>query len=53
MLPRAIEMNGAPGVYGLTADTGGIDGSKANAGTQIITGPTRTNVNDYRVILLA
>ena len=87
LLSLAIEMNGAPGVYGLAADTDGIDGSEANAGahfgpdtlktvgaqglradklleandawgffdragTLIKTGPTRTNVNDYRVILL-
>ena len=87
LLSLAIEMNGAPGVYGLAADTDGIDGSEANAGahfapdalktlgaqglradrlleandawaffdkagTLITTGPTRTNVNDYRVILL-
>ena len=87
LLSLAIEMNGAPGVYGLAADTDGIDGSEANAGahfgpdalktlgaqglradklleandawgffdkagTLINTGPTRTNVNDYRVILL-
>ncbi len=88
LLSLAIEMNGAPGVYGLAADTDGIDGSERNAGayfgpdtlktvgahgfradklleandawgyfekagTLITTGPTRTNVNDYRAILLA
>ncbi len=87
LLSLAIEMNGAAGVYGLAADTDGIDGSEANAGaflrpdalktvaaqglradklleandawgffdkagTLITSGPTRTNVNDYRVILL-
>ena len=87
LLSLAVEMNGAPGVHGLAADTDGIDGSEANAGahfgpdalktvgaqglradkllesndawgffdkagTLITTGPTRTNVNDYRVILL-
>ena len=87
LLSLAIEMNGAAGVYGLAADTDGIDGSEANAGalfgpdalktvgaqglradklleandawgffdkagTLISTGPTRTNVNDFRVILL-
>ncbi len=88
LLSLAIEMNGAPGVYGLAADTDGIDGSETNAGAYfgpdalktvaaqglradrlleandawgffesagslITTGPTRTNVNDYRVILIA
>ena len=87
LLSLVIEMNGAVGVYGLAADTDGIDGSEANAGahfgpdtlktvgaqglradkmlqandawgffekagTLITTGPTRTNVNDYRVVLL-
>jgi hydroxypyruvate reductase len=87
LLSLAIEMNSAAGVYGLAADTDGIDGSEANAGahfgpdalktvaaqglradrlleandawgffdkagTLISTGPTRTNVNDFRVILL-
>ena len=88
LLSLAIEMAGAEGVYGLAADTDGIDGSEPNAGawfspqsltaaaalglradkllvandaygffaatgTLIDTGPTRTNVNDYRVLLLA
>ena len=88
LLSLAIEMNGVAGVYGLAADTDGIDGSEANAGAWfspqslaaaaalglrankslaandaygffeatgglIDTGPTRTNVNDYRVLLLA
>ncbi len=88
MRSLAIDMNSAPGVFGLAADTDGIDGSEANAdahfgpdalktvgaqglradrlleandawgffdkaGTLITTGPTRTNVNDYRVILIA
>ena len=88
LLSLAIEMNGAPGVYGLAADTDGIDGSEPNAGahfgpdtlktvgaqglradklleandawgffdkagTLINIGATRTNVNDYRVILIA
>ena len=74
-------------MYGLGADTDGIDGSEANAGAcfapealnlaasrglradkllaaneaygffeasggLITTGPTRTNVNDYRVVLI-
>ena len=87
LLSLAIEMNGAAGVYGLAADTDGIDGSEANAGAWfgpdalglavargfnagkmlganeafgffevtrglVTTGPTRTNVNDYRVVLL-
>jgi hydroxypyruvate reductase len=88
LLSLAIEMAGAAGVYGLAADTDGIDGSEPNAGAWVSpemwgaawargvradkllaandafgffetagglihTGPTRTNVNDYRVILLA
>lgn len=87
LLSLAIEMAGADGVYGLAADTDGIDGSEANAGAWfspqlcrdaatrglradkllaandafgyfeaigglIVTGPTRTNVNDYRVVLV-
>ena len=87
LLSLAIEMNGAAGVYGLAADTDGIDGSEANAGAWfspqicrdalargvrgdkllvandahgyfesigglITTGPTRTNVNDFRVLLI-
>jgi hydroxypyruvate reductase len=50
---------------GDTADTDGIDGSEDNAGAfmtpdsfsalgdLLVTGPTRTNVNDYRAILVA
>ena len=87
LLSMVIEMNGVAGVFGLAADTDGIDGSEANAGAWfgpdalaraaargfnagkmlgandafgffettrglVTTGPTRTNVNDYRVILL-
>jgi len=87
LLSLAIEMNGVAGVYGLAADTDGIDGSEANAGawfspqslaaaaalglradkllaandaygffaataSLIEIGPTRTNVNDFRVVLL-
>ena len=87
LLSLAIEMAGAAGVYGLAADTDGIDGSEPNAGAWfspemwaaqaargvlaekllvandafgffdsagglINTGPTRTNVNDYRVVLI-
>ena len=87
LLSLAIEMNGAEGVYGLAADTDGIDGSEPNAGAWfspsmwaaaaergvradkllaandafgffeaagglIHTGPTRTNVNDFRVVLI-
>lgn len=87
LLSLAIEMAGAEGVYGLAADTDGIDGSEANAGAWfspemwadaqargmradkflaandvfgyfealgglIQTGPTRTNVNDFRVVLI-
>jgi hydroxypyruvate reductase len=87
LLSLAIELEGMPNVYGLAADTDGIDGSEPNAGalfapdalaraarlglrgdrlleandawgffdavdSLIVTGPTRTNVNDYRVLLL-
>ena len=87
LLSLAIEMAGAEGVYGLAADTDGIDGSEVNAGAWfspqmcrdatargvrgdkllaandaygyfesigglITTGPTRTNVNDFRVVLI-
>lgn len=87
LLSLAIEMASAEGVYGLAADTDGIDGSEANAGAWfspalvaaamargvrvdkllaandaygffertgglILTGPTRTNVNDSRAVLL-
>ncbi len=87
LLSLAIEMAGAQGVYGLAADTDGIDGSEPNAGAWVSpemwatavargvrtdkllaandafgffesagglihTGPTRTNVNDFRVVLL-
>jgi hydroxypyruvate reductase len=87
LLSMAIEMAGAAGVYGLAADTDGIDGSEPNAGAWVSpdmwaaamargvradkllaandafgyfetmaglihTGPTRTNVNDFRVVLI-
>lgn len=87
LLSLAIEMAGAAGVYGLAADTDGIDGSEPNAGAWVSpemwvaaaargvradkllaandafeffesagglihTGPTRTNVNDFRVVLI-
>ncbi|MBL8386060.1 MAG: glycerate kinase [Burkholderiales bacterium] len=88
LLSLAIELAGAPGVWGLAADTDGIDGSESNAGAWfapamwqaaaarglradkllaandafgyfeavgglVHTGPTRTNVNDFRVVLIA
>lgn len=87
LLAVVCELAGMDGVYGLAADTDGIDGSEDNAGAifgpdtrarakalglsprmmldandawtffnavggLIVTGPTRTNVNDYRVLLL-
>jgi glycerate 2-kinase len=87
LLGLAIELNGAPKVYALAADTDGIDGTEDNAGAIIspstlarartqgldpsaylenndaysffrelddllITGPTLTNVNDFRAILI-
>ncbi|WP_456297672.1 glycerate kinase type-2 family protein [Elstera litoralis] len=86
-LGLAQALNGLPGVYGLAADTDGIDGTEDNAGAFVtpdsltraaaaglsatdflarndsysffqtlddllITGPTRTNVNDFRALLI-
>jgi glycerate 2-kinase len=87
LLGCAIALQGEPGVYGLAADTDGIDGIEDNAGALIapdtlaraaalghkpalfldrndaynffaplgdlvITGPTFTNVNDFRALLV-
>jgi hydroxypyruvate reductase len=87
LLSLAAELEAAPNVYALAADTDGIDGSETNAGAWLdpqtstdaaargvtaraaldahdawgyfaaadrllVTGPTRTNVNDYRVIFI-
>ena len=87
LLALAIELNGLPDVYGLAADTDGVDGAEEVAGAivapdtlaraaalgvsakarladndghgffealgnQVITGPTLTNVNDFRAILI-
>jgi hydroxypyruvate reductase len=87
LLSLALELDGAPDVHALAADTDGIDGSEDNAGAWfdpetardaaargvtaraaldahdawgffaaadrlLVTGPTRTNVNDFRVILI-
>lgn len=87
LLALATELQGAPGIYALAADTDGIDGAGDNAGAilspetwqrakergwdiskelennncyplfrdledLLITGPTRTNVNDFRAILI-
>lgn len=81
LLSLGIALKGA-NVYGIAADTDGIDGSEDNAGAiwlpefakrpearallekhdsygffrgvngLVMTGPTRTNVNDYRAILI-
>ncbi len=83
----ALGLQGMPGIYGLAADTDGIDGVEANAGAYVapdtlaraaasgmrldahldrndavgffeplgdlvITGPTHTNVNDFRALLI-
>ena len=83
----ALQLNGAPGISALAADTDGIDGSEDNAGALVtpdtlararahgldasamladndgygffkglgdlvVTGPTLTNVNDFRAILI-
>lgn len=88
LLALAVELDGAPSVYALAADTDGIDGTEDNAGAVIgpdileqaralgisarhhlarndgysffertgaliKTGATRTNVNDFRAILIA
>jgi hydroxypyruvate reductase len=80
-------LQGMPGIYGLAADTDGIDGIEANAGAfvspdtlaraaqrgmkldhfldrndavgffepladLVVTGPTHTNVNDFRAMLI-
>jgi hydroxypyruvate reductase len=82
----ALELDGAPGIYALAADTDGIDGHGDHAGGVVVpdilalgaerglsladtlaqhdsysyfdacglllrTGPTRTNVNDFRLII--
>ncbi|MFT4615338.1 MAG: glycerate 2-kinase [Bacteroidia bacterium] len=86
-LALALALSGTSGIYGLAADTDGIDGSENNAGAFVspdslaraqsfgldpmamldnndgysffsalddllVTGPTRTNVNDFRAILV-
>lgn len=88
LMAEAIATNGAPGIWGLAADTDGVDGAedvagavfapdtlaRARAGGRdpqamlddndghgffemlgdgLVTGPTRTNVNDFRVTLVA
>lgn len=88
LLAQAIAANGASGIWGLSADTDGVDGAEDIAGAvftpdtlvrarakgrdpqsmlddndghgffemlgdSLITGPTRTNVNDFRVTLIA
>jgi len=88
LLGCAIALQGQARVWGLAADTDGIDGVESNAGALmlpdsaaraaalgldlrarlddndawsvfsalddlVVTGPTRTNVNDYRAILVA
>jgi glycerate 2-kinase len=88
LLAEAIAANGKPGIWGLAADTDGVDGSEEIAGAiftpdtlqrardvgrdpkamlddndghafferlgdSLVTGPTRTNVNDFRATLIA
>ena len=88
LLAEAIAANGALGVWGLAADTDGVDGAEEIAGAiftpdtlararaggrdpqamlddndghtffellgdSLLTGPTRTNVNDFRATLIA
>ncbi|CAN5502254.1 glycerate kinase [soil metagenome] len=87
LLAEAIAANGAAGVWGLSADTDGVDGAEDIAGAiftpetlararakgrdpqailddndghgffellgdSLVTGPTRTNVNDFRATLI-
>lgn len=87
LLALASELNGAPRIYALAADTDGIDGTEDTAGAVIdpdsitrarnagfapdlvlaqhdsyslfaatgdllVTGPTHTNVNDFRAVLI-
>lgn len=88
LMAEAIAAAGTPGIWGLAADTDGVDGAEDIAGAVftpdtlararakgrdpqamlddndghgffemlgdgIVTGPTRTNVNDFRVTLIA
>ena len=88
LLAEAIAANGAAGIWGLAADTDGVDGAEDIAGAiftpdtlararakgrdpqamlddndghgffemlgdSLVTGPTRTNVNDFRATLIA
>jgi glycerate 2-kinase len=88
LLAKAIATNGAPGIWGLAADTDGVDGAEDIAGgiftpdslararakgrdpkamlddndghsffemlgDSLVTGPTKTNVNDFRATLVA
>jgi len=88
LLAEAIAAGGTPGIWGLAADTDGVDGAvdiagaiftpdtlaraRANGrdpqamlddndghsffemlGDSLVTGPTRTNVNDFRATLIA
>ncbi|MDP1840179.1 MAG: glycerate kinase [Reyranella sp.] len=87
LLGKAIEADGAPQIWGLAADTDGVDGAEEIAGAiftpdslaralakghdpkamlhnndghsffeslgdSLVTGPTRTNVNDFRATLI-
>jgi len=88
LLAQAIAAEGAPSIWGLSADTDGVDGAEDIAGAlfspdtlarakaaghvpkamlddndghgffgllgdSLVTGPTRTNVNDFRATLIA
>ena len=88
LMAQAIAADGAPGIWGLSADTDGVDGAEEIAGAiftpdtlararamggdpkallddnhghgffqmlgdSLVTGPTRTNVNDFRATLIA
>jgi hydroxypyruvate reductase len=88
LLAQTLAANGAPGIWGIAADTDGVDGAEEIAGgiftpdslararaagrhpsvmlddndghsffqllgDSVVTGPTRTNVNDFRATLIA
>jgi len=59
-LAAAVALRGHPKIHVLACDTDGVDGAAEVAGAiadpttgaQVVTGPTLTNVNDFRAILI-
>lgn len=51
LLALASDRQGADGIHALACDTDGIDFFSALR-DPVVTAPTRTNVNDYRAILV-